>query len=247
MPKLEPASDPSMEDILASIRRIISDDDGGRRLAAAHLSVVETAAPVVHRPEAAPPVVLGRVDAIPEIRPSSVVIEQPIRAEPLINAAPFARSEATTAAIAEAARLVPSLAPVPVVPVPPASPLVEEAIPAAAAAPADAVSSEPLAPGAAEPTRVTTPPVAEMLPPGNPAALASANTEGLLSPRADAAIGSAFEQLATTRVAREPRTLDDLAREMLRPMLKDWLDDNLPSMVERLVREEIDRVSRGRR
>jgi cell pole-organizing protein PopZ len=35
-------------------------------------------------------------------------------------------------------------------------------------------------------------------------------------------------------------------REMLRPMLKGWLDDNLPGLVERLVRAEIERVSRGR-
>jgi len=34
---------------------------------------------------------------------------------------------------------------------------------------------------------------------------------------------------------------------MLRPMLKSWLDDNLPSLVERLVRSEIERVSRGGR
>jgi cell pole-organizing protein PopZ len=33
---------------------------------------------------------------------------------------------------------------------------------------------------------------------------------------------------------------------MLRPMLKDWLDENLPPLVERLVREEIERVSRRR-
>ena len=42
------------------------------------------------------------------------------------------------------------------------------------------------------------------------------------------------------------RTLEDLVQDMLRPMLKAWLDDNLPSMVERLVRAEIERVARGR-
>ena len=42
------------------------------------------------------------------------------------------------------------------------------------------------------------------------------------------------------------RTLEDLVKEMLRPMLKSWLDDNLPSLVERIVRDEIERVSRGR-
>ena len=41
------------------------------------------------------------------------------------------------------------------------------------------------------------------------------------------------------------RTLEDLTREMLGPMLKEWLDDNLPTIVERLVRAEIDRVSKS--
>jgi cell pole-organizing protein PopZ len=47
-------------------------------------------------------------------------------------------------------------------------------------------------------------------------------------------------------LVQNARTLEDLVREMLRPMLKAWLDDNLPGMVERLVRAEIERVSRGR-
>jgi cell pole-organizing protein PopZ len=34
-------------------------------------------------------------------------------------------------------------------------------------------------------------------------------------------------------------------KEMLRPLLKAWLDDNLPAMVERLVQAEIRRVTRG--
>ncbi len=42
------------------------------------------------------------------------------------------------------------------------------------------------------------------------------------------------------------RTLEDLVKEMLRPMLKSWLDDNLPGLVERIVKAEIERVSRGR-
>jgi len=43
------------------------------------------------------------------------------------------------------------------------------------------------------------------------------------------------------------RVAERTAREMLRPMLKQWLDDNLPAMVERLVRVEIERLARGRR
>jgi cell pole-organizing protein PopZ len=45
---------------------------------------------------------------------------------------------------------------------------------------------------------------------------------------------------------KNARTLDEMVAEMLRPMLKAWLDDNLPGMVERIVRDEIERVSRGR-
>jgi len=68
----------------------------------------------------------------------------------------------------------------------------------------------------------------------------------LLSPRATAAVDLAFNTLAHTVLVQNSRTLDDLVREMLKPMLKAWLDDNLPNMVERLVRAEIERVSRGR-
>jgi uncharacterized protein len=69
----------------------------------------------------------------------------------------------------------------------------------------------------------------------------------LLSSEADDAVSGAFSALAHTMLAQNARTLEDLVAEMLRPMLKEWLDDNLPALVERLVREEIERVSRGRR
>jgi cell pole-organizing protein PopZ len=68
----------------------------------------------------------------------------------------------------------------------------------------------------------------------------------LLSSSTSAAVDSAFNALAHTVLVQNARTLEDLVREMLRPMLKSWLDDNLPSMVERIVKAEIERVSRGR-
>jgi cell pole-organizing protein PopZ len=73
-----------------------------------------------------------------------------------------------------------------------------------------------------------------------------AAAQGLVSPATSAAVDSAFNTLAQTVLVQNGRTLEDLVREMLRPMLKTWLDDNLPSLVERLVRAEIERVSRGR-
>jgi cell pole-organizing protein PopZ len=70
--------------------------------------------------------------------------------------------------------------------------------------------------------------------------------QGLLSSATSSAVDSAFNTLAQTVLVQNARTLEDLVREMLRPMLKSWLDDNLPGMVERLVRAEIERVARGR-
>jgi uncharacterized protein len=60
------------------------------------------------------------------------------------------------------------------------------------------------------------------------------------------AVESAFNALAHTVLSNNARTLEDLVKEMLRPMLKSWLDDNLPGLVERIVKAEIERVSRGR-
>jgi cell pole-organizing protein PopZ len=68
---------------------------------------------------------------------------------------------------------------------------------------------------------------------------------GLLSPKATAAIGSAFNTLTETVKKHEP-TLEDVVREALRPMLKSWLDENLPRVVEGMVQAEIERVTRGR-
>lgn len=71
-------------------------------------------------------------------------------------------------------------------------------------------------------------------------------SEALVSPATDASVSGAFNLLAHTVLTQNARTLEDLVKEMLRPMLKSWLDDNLPAVVERLVRAEIERVSRGR-
>jgi hypothetical protein len=68
----------------------------------------------------------------------------------------------------------------------------------------------------------------------------------ILSRTTVSAVESAFNSLAHTVLSNNARTLEDLVKEMLRPMLKSWLDDNLPGLVERIVKAEIERVSRGR-
>ena len=71
--------------------------------------------------------------------------------------------------------------------------------------------------------------------------------EPLVSRATDASVGQAFDLLAHTVLAGTPRPIEEVVREMLRPMLRVWLDDNLPTIVERLVRAEIERVARGGR
>ncbi|MGQ4272623.1 DUF2497 domain-containing protein [Terrihabitans sp. B22-R8] len=79
--------------------------------------------------------------------------------------------------------------------------------------------------------------------------LSSAAMGSLIAPETSNAVASAFGSLTNTmqKHGAAPRTIEDLVQDMLRPMLKDWLDDNLPSLVERVVKAEIERVSRGGR
>ncbi|MEH3143939.1 MAG: DUF2497 domain-containing protein [Methylobacterium frigidaeris] len=104
----------------------------------------------------------------------------------------------------------------------------------------DAIEIDPEPP---PPPKAAEPPPA---PPEPPPAAPPAPEERLLSSATDASVGHAFHLLANTVLSNNARTLEDLVQDMLRPMLKAWLDDNLPVMVERLVRAEIERVARGR-
>jgi cell pole-organizing protein PopZ len=72
---------------------------------------------------------------------------------------------------------------------------------------------------------------------------------GLVSQNAASAISNAFGQLnSRTRVTDEPgNTLEDIVRGMLKPILQEWLEANLPAITERLVAEEIERVQRTNR
>lgn len=65
----------------------------------------------------------------------------------------------------------------------------------------------------------------------------------LLSAAREAEAASSFASLNHTVFSKNARTIDDVVQEMLRPMLQSWLDAHLPAMVERLVRQEIERIS----
>jgi cell pole-organizing protein PopZ len=71
--------------------------------------------------------------------------------------------------------------------------------------------------------------------------------EPLLSPEANEAVALSFGALSASLEGRSAELADSMVSDMLRPMVKTWLDENLPAMVERLVREEIQRVARGRK
>lgn len=76
----------------------------------------------------------------------------------------------------------------------------------------------------------------------------SASPEPILSRGTAEATRSALDALSRLLVRPEPEgdgTLEGLVREMLRPMLREWIDANLPQMVERIVAREIAKLTGG--
>ncbi|MDF2800003.1 MAG: hypothetical protein K0R85_2747 [Devosia sp.] len=76
-------------------------------------------------------------------------------------------------------------------------------------------------------------------------ALSSDFAAELLEPATKAAVRSSITKLNSIGLGNAGLTIESLMRDMLRPMLKEWLDENLPAVVERMVEREIARVSRG--
>jgi cell pole-organizing protein PopZ len=89
----------------------------------------------------------------------------------------------------------------------------------------------------AEPVAVAAPPRPEP----------AAEEEPLISSQTNQAVSAAFDALSASLALQSAELAENMTREILRPMLKSWLDENLPSLVERLVRTEIQRVARGGR
>ncbi len=184
------AHEPSMEEILASIRSIIADD---REPPAA-------SAPAPKAGSAAGPQIVYTNNAVPPARP---VASTPEAAPP---------------------------SPAPAVAAPSPKVVWEKPEPAAEPAPAaqPAAAAAPDAPA-----------------PGSNAA--PAEEEPFASPETEAVVAASFQALSASVAMQSTAMIENLTREMLRPMLKSWLDDNLPAIVERLVRAEIQRVARGAR
>jgi uncharacterized protein len=211
-----------MEEILASIRRIIADDDPTKE-------PLKASEP---RPAAPPP----RPAAVAPWPPAA---PPPRPAPPSAPPAPAAESQKELDTMLAQLQATSQPAPQPVEePASDSLDLTEQmAVP----------EFEERAPEPPPPSEPPAPPRAMEPPPRRPHYDGSERGEhGLVSAATTAAVESAFNTLAQTVPAQNGRTLEDLVKEMLRPQLKTWLDDNLPGMVERLVRAEIERVSRGR-
>jgi len=218
------AQEPSMEEILASIRRIIADDEPKPA------AKPETKAPEIKAPE--PPPAAKAPPPPPPPKPPPPPAAAAMKQDDI---------DAMLAGLDEAPDAAPA---------PKAEPEPEEVLELTEAmqAPAPAFrkidgtqdvvfdeAEEAPPPRAAEPP---SPPRAAPPPP--------APEHPIISSATAAAVDSAFNALAHTVLVQNAKTLEDLVKEMLRPMLQHWLDNNLPTLVERLVRQEIERVARGR-
>ena len=191
-------NEPSMEEILASIRRIIADDDKPAAPAEADAEVAVEPVALAPVPESEPEPVAEPEDDVLDLGTEANRVEDP---------APVAASDDVDFA----------------------EPVVAQPMPA----------PEP------EPVQPAPQPISFVPPPLQPAP--QLDMASLISDQAGAAVHNAFGALANTVLSNNARTLEDLVKDMLKPMLKTWLDDNLPGMVERLVRAEIERVARGGR
>jgi cell pole-organizing protein PopZ len=185
------SQEPTMEEILASIRRIISEDDAPAEEAAVATAPAEVeTAPVAEEPEPLEAAAPEPAPAEPEPGPVAAVAPEP-------EAAPEEEELELTEKVETHGDLD------------------------IYSAPADA--PEPVA---AQPA----PPVA-----------------GLVSDRAASAAASSFGALsAAILMPKGDRTLEDVVRELLRPMLQQWLDDNLPTIVQTAVEAEVERIARSR-
>jgi uncharacterized protein len=200
--------EPSMDEILSSIRQIIADDDAAsapKKAAAAAVGF----APAPPRPPIAAAPAMAAPAAMPEPEFDPAPEFDP---EPEAEAEPFALSSEQIlreTAVADSAR--------------------------------PGADFDGLLEGLGAPDSV-----AQAAPLPDPT-LTSDMAAELLEPTTQSAVQSTFARLSGLSTVSSSVTIEDMMREMLRPMLKEWLDENLPTVVERMVEQEIARVSRGNR
>ena len=197
--------DPSMEEILASIRRIISEGEPSEDDAAEdEVSEQETELELA---DAEP-------EPEPEPEPEAEAVEEPPEAESddVLELTEKVEDDGTVVSLNAGADTE-----------------VEYEV--------DLVDDD-TAPGLPEPERE----------------VVESDEDRLVSDEAAAVSAGAFNELARSvaesaapeagmRLGGSDRTIEDVVREAVRPLLKDWLDRNLPGLVQKLVQDEIRRLS----
>jgi cell pole-organizing protein PopZ len=199
MAEAKPQAEPSMEEILASIRRIISEDDAAPAAQPANTVTAAPAAQPAPPPKPAP--------APAAARPAPVVREEE-EEEDVLDLTERVPDDGTVVNLhADAARR--------------AQPEEIELREVPPPAPAPAPQPEPVA-------------ATDLV----SAATAAATTASF------AALARAVDSgSASDPVSVGGRSLEDIVKEIMRPMIRDWLDANLPALVERLVRREVERIA----
>ncbi|WP_104667264.1 PopZ family protein [Ensifer adhaerens] len=269
MAQLNVAREPSMDEILASIRKIIESNEPGQagfspqeqfedetsdEIELTIDSEIETIAfgRRDERDEAQQP-----VSAAPATESSAVSSEASSVAQPPLSLADVAarvRAASERHATGFTGREVP---PAPQVVAIQDSPVVTARMAAVSAPKTPLIEPVVAPPVRVEPDVAATPAVEEVREVASaapPVAAVSLDVPApekalaaILSPEVGRKVAQSFGDLAHAVDQGSRRSFDEIAEAMLRPMLQEWLDDNLPTLVERLVREEIERVARGPR
>jgi len=212
-PKPENEEEPSIEEILASIRQIISDDDeeGGEESG--------EAAPAEAPAELDEPAEAPESEVEPEPEPDDVVeLTEEIDAPEQAIEEPEPEPEVVMEDNIEDDMGIE----------------MQDIEPEPEATPEPESTEEPEEPA----------PIAEE-PEESLAPISIPDEDALLTDRAeDAAVAGFGELVRKTKIEHSGITLEEIVRTELRPMLKDWLDDNLPAIIERLVQEELERVAK---
>ncbi len=208
-----PEQEPSIEEILASIRQIISDDDEAAPAASIEPEPVDVPEPVAPPPPPAPEPkedILELKDPLPPPAPRPVIdMEDAIEEEDEEEFAAVVEDETHEIIAAK-----------------------EPEMPAPRFTAPDPVSVPPSAPR----------PI-----------FSGIDEESILSETARSAALSGFSKLAsnmtvdrgtTPQRTSDGTTLEDILRDMLNPMLRVWLDENLPTIIEKLVQKELDKLAR---
>ena len=191
-----------MEEILASIRRIISEEDGPAEAGADELPIPPAEADP--QPAAA---------AAPDMEPEP---------EPEPQAGTAVEPDEGDDEVLELTERVESVGDIDAYS-PTSAPAFEE--------PESAAYEEPEPEPAPMPAQAAAPDIGE----------------GLVGPEAASLAATAFTRLsANIGLGNGDATLEQIVRELLRPLLKQWLDDNLPGIVQTAVEAEVERIARGR-